>query len=75
MAVLSEHQRDILKTVTTATVTTLLLKQGIRRTWMRGTARSWLLDEVRQGASLPGLYPPNNETRARYEASKKKSGD
>lgn len=36
MAVLSEHQREILKTVTTATVTTLLLKQGIRRTWMRG---------------------------------------
>jgi regulator of RNase E activity RraA len=36
MAVLSEQQREVLKTVTTATVTTLLLKQGIRRSWMRG---------------------------------------
>ena len=36
MALLSERQRETLKTVTTATVTTLLLKQGIRRTWMRG---------------------------------------
>jgi len=31
MTVLGEHQRDILKTVSPATVTTLLLKQGIRR--------------------------------------------
>jgi len=36
MAALSERQREILKTVTTATVTTLLLKQAIRRTWMMG---------------------------------------
>jgi hypothetical protein len=53
MAVLSEHQRDILKTVTTATVTTLLLKQGIRRTWMRGTAGSlaaWRSQTGRQTA-------------------------
>jgi regulator of RNase E activity RraA len=29
---------------------------------------AWLMDQVRGGASLPGLYPANAETRARYEA-------
>jgi len=28
----------------------------------------WVLKEVMSGASLPGLYPPNAETKARYEA-------
>ena len=27
----------------------------------------WILREVENGAALPGLYPPNAETRARYE--------
>ena len=29
----------------------------------------WIMQEVEQGAALPGLYPPNDETRARYEAA------
>ncbi|HUC17295.1 MAG TPA: ribonuclease activity regulator RraA [Acetobacteraceae bacterium] len=29
---------------------------------------TWIMSEVEKGASLPGLYPPNAETRARYEA-------
>jgi regulator of RNase E activity RraA len=33
---------------------------------------SWIVKEVERGAELPGLYPMNDETRARYEASKKK---
>ena len=32
----------------------------------------WIMDEVEKGAALPGLYPMNAETKARYEASKKK---
>lgn len=28
----------------------------------------WIMNEVRNGASLPGLYPPNAENKARYEA-------
>ena len=32
---------------------------------------SWIMGQVEQGAALPGLYPPNDENRARYEASKK----
>ena len=28
----------------------------------------WIMDEVMGGAKLPGLYPMNAETKARYEA-------
>jgi regulator of RNase E activity RraA len=28
----------------------------------------WILSEVERGVPLPGLYPPNEETKARYEA-------
>jgi regulator of RNase E activity RraA len=31
---------------------------------------AWIMDEVRRGAALPGLYPPNAEALARYEAAK-----
>ncbi|TCT04352.1 ribonuclease activity regulator RraA [Aquabacter spiritensis] len=30
----------------------------------------WIMGEVLNGAALPGLYPMNAETKARYEASK-----
>ena len=33
---------------------------------------AWVVEEVKKGAALPGLYPANAETKARYEASKKK---
>ena len=32
---------------------------------------SWIMGEVEKGASLPGLYPPNAENKARYEATRK----
>jgi len=32
---------------------------------------AWIMQEVDQGAALPGLYPPNEENMARYEASRK----
>lgn len=31
---------------------------------------SWIMQEVENGAALPGLYPPNADNKARYEASK-----
>ncbi len=34
---------------------------------------SWIMQEVENGAALPGLYPPNADNKARYEASKVKS--
>ena len=30
----------------------------------------WIMREVEGGAALPGLYPPNAENKARYEATK-----
>ncbi|MBI0538056.1 ribonuclease activity regulator RraA [Roseomonas sp. KE2513] len=32
---------------------------------------TWIMGEVEKGAALPGLYPPNAENKARYEAWKK----
>ncbi len=32
----------------------------------------WLVSEVESGAALPGLYPPNDETRSRYETWRKR---
>ena len=32
---------------------------------------SWLVQEVEKGAKLPGLYPPNEENKKRYEDWKK----
>jgi regulator of RNase E activity RraA len=32
---------------------------------------AWIMDEVGKGIALPGLYPMNAETKARYEKSKK----
>ena len=32
---------------------------------------AWIVNEVNGGAQLPGLYPMNAETKARYEKSKK----
>ena len=33
---------------------------------------AWIVDEVRAGVPLPGLYPANAETKARYEAFRSK---
>lgn len=32
----------------------------------------WIMREVEAGAQLPGLYPPNEANKAKYEASKRK---
>jgi regulator of RNase E activity RraA len=32
---------------------------------------AWIMAEVEKGAALPGLYPPNAETKARYGAGRK----
>jgi regulator of RNase E activity RraA len=32
---------------------------------------TWIMGEVEGGAALPGLYPPNDANKARYEASKR----
>ena len=32
---------------------------------------AWIVREVENGAKLPGLYPANEATRARYEKERK----
>jgi regulator of RNase E activity RraA len=34
---------------------------------------AWVVSEVERGVKLPGLYPPDEETRARYNATKASS--
>ncbi len=34
---------------------------------------TWIMSEVERGTPLPGLYPPNTEARARYEATRGKT--
>ena len=31
---------------------------------------AWVVGEVERGVALPGLYPPNAEAKARYEATR-----
>jgi regulator of RNase E activity RraA len=35
---------------------------------------NWIMSEVEKGGKLPGLYPPNEENRKRYEAWRKNQG-
>jgi len=34
----------------------------------------WIMKEIERGVPLPGLYPPNDETKKRYEADRGGSG-
>ena len=34
----------------------------------------WIMQQVEAGIELPGLYPPNDATKARYEAWKRERG-
>jgi regulator of RNase E activity RraA len=36
---------------------------------------AWIMAEVEAGASLPGLYPPNAQNRARFDALRPKDVD
>ena len=44
-----------------------VLNEGVEQERME----AWIVNEVNDGAALPGLYPMNAETKARYAASKK----
>ncbi|MES0172594.1 ribonuclease activity regulator RraA [Mesorhizobium sp. M0006] len=43
-----------------------VVEQGIEQERLEG----WIMGEVEKGTALPGLYPPNAENKARYEAFK-----
>jgi hypothetical protein len=60
---LSADTTDRLRQVTTATLASQLFK--------RGFLEAFVLDRVERGVPLPGTYPPNDATRAAYEASRR----
>jgi regulator of RNase E activity RraA len=45
-----------------------LLEEVVELAARKERFEEWVLQEVKSGATLPGLYPPNVETKARYEA-------
>jgi len=51
-----------------------LLTEVVEAAIEQEAQESWIIDEVNNGAALPGLYPPNEETKARYAAWRKANG-
>jgi regulator of RNase E activity RraA len=47
-----------------------LLDEAVALATEQERLEGWIMEQVSQGAALPGLYPPNAENRARYEAFK-----
>lgn len=47
-----------------------LLEQVLAEAPEQERMETWIMDQVGEGVPLPGLYPMNEETKARYEASK-----
>jgi regulator of RNase E activity RraA len=45
-----------------------LLNEVVEAAVEQEKLEDWIITEVQAGASLPGLYPPNAENKARYEA-------
>lgn len=48
-----------------------LLDEVLKEAPEQERMEAWIVGEVEAGARLPGLYPMNEETRARYDAEKK----
>ena len=45
-----------------------LLDEVIESSVEQERLEGWIMGQVDQGVALPGLYPPNDETKARYQA-------
>ena len=45
-----------------------LLNEVVEAAAEQEKLEAWIMGEVKAGTPLPGLYPPNAETKARYEA-------
>lgn len=51
-----------------------LLDQVVDASVEQERLEGWIMREVEAGAALPGLYPPNAENKARYEAAMRAVG-
>jgi regulator of RNase E activity RraA len=49
-----------------------LLSEVVQTAAEQEKLEAWIMAEVEAGTPLPGLYPPNAETKARYEAFRTK---
>lgn len=49
-----------------------LLDQVLQEAPEQERLEGWIMEEVNKGAALPGLYPPNAENKARYQAAMEK---
>lgn len=47
-----------------------LLEEVVATAAEQEKLETWIMGEVQKGVPLPGLYPPNEETKARYEAAR-----
>jgi len=75
---------DLFRKVSTATLTTQMFKRGFRNVYVRRVTRltvdaweqeqleAFVLERIRNGAALPGTYPPSDSTRAAYEEWRRK---
>lgn len=48
-----------------------LLEEVLAEAPAQEEMEAWIMEEVARGVALPGLYPMNAETRARYDARRK----
>ncbi len=48
-----------------------VVKASVEQEMLEG----WIMQEVERGTPLPGLYPPNEATQARYQAWRRTRGD
>jgi regulator of RNase E activity RraA len=46
----------------------LLLDEVVEASIEQEAQEEWIIEQVRAGAALPGLYPPNDQNKARYKA-------
>jgi regulator of RNase E activity RraA len=51
-----------------------LLAEVVEAAVEQEAQEGWIINEVNNGAALPGLYPPNEENKARYAAWRKANG-
>ncbi len=65
---MSDKLFDILRQVTTATITTMLLKKGIRRCWMSGPKPLSATDERVVGPAFTLRFVPVREDLATPES-------
>ena len=54
-------------------IPTALVEEVAKAAVEQERLEGWIMREVERGVPLPGLYPPNAETKARYEAERDKS--